>query len=133
MSNKLVGNQAEQFVYQLLVKQGFMGEIIQTKMRLARIRGRVVQVPDKGTKLGDIIGVWCARATLIEVKDHNEELFQYSVLKRHQHAALKKWKEKEGTSYIGWIRGGALCLIDYPLDWLPRASLSWRDYAQFPG
>lgn len=133
MGNKLAGNKAEKLVFDFLVGKGFIGEIIETKMRMARIGGRVIQVPAKGEKLGDIIGLWNTRGVLVEVKDHDEDRLQYSVLRDHQHAALRAWAGKEGAAYVAWVRGKEFALIVYPKNWEPRQSLMWEDYGKLPG
>ncbi len=125
MSNKLTGNRAEDRVLAHLTAQGLLGEIIQTKMRVIWRRGRAVPVADKGTKLGDIFGVMAGKAVLVEVKAHDEDLLQYSVLQDHQHENLKAWKAQGGMALLGWVRGQDVRMLAYPDAWEPRQSLKW--------
>lgn len=128
MSNKSTGNRAEHRVLGLLTSKGMLGEIIETKMRIIYKGGRAIQVADKGSKLGDIFGVLAGRAVLVEVKAHDEDVLQYSVLKDHQHANLTAWQAKGGMALVGWVRGTEARVFPYPVDWEPRQSLSWKAY-----
>lgn len=126
MNNKRAGNKAEQAVLEKLQAQGAVAEIIETKMRLGRVGGRAILIPDSGKKLGDIFGVMSGKALLVEVKDHDEERLQYSVLKDHQHENMRKWAAAGGLSMIGWVRGSRICLFVYPMGWLPGSSCHWE-------
>ena len=78
---------------------------------------------DKGTKLGDIFGLWNTKAVLVECK-HVPSL-TYSTLKDHQHENLRKWVAGGGRAIIAWVRGkDDIVLVDYPLDFAPGQNIN---------
>jgi Holliday junction resolvase len=117
MSNKSKGNLAEQLVLDHLRSKGMIGEIIETKMRMARVGGRAILVPDGGEKLGDIFGLMHGKAVLVEVKAVPS--LTYSILKEHQHENLRKWHECGGLAMVAWMKPcGKLLIIPYPMSWV---------------
>ena len=126
MNNKKAGNEAEKMVLAKLRESGAICEIIETKMRIGRVGGRVILIPDSGTKLGDIYGVMSGKALLVEVKNHDEDKLQYSILKDHQHENMRKWTAAGGMAMIGWVRGTRISLFVYPMGWRPGTSCHWE-------
>ena len=123
MSNKSKGNKAEQLVLKHLQSQGMMGEIIETKMRLARVGGRAILVPDGGEKLGDIFGLMDGKAVLVEVKA--VESLTYSILKDHQHHNLRTWYQQDGIALIAQVKNdGTLLIMPYPMLWVPGENIT---------
>lgn len=126
MSNKLSGMNGEQIIFNHLQSLGFIGEIIETKMRLIRSGGRQFLAPQAGTKLGDIFGILQGRPLLVEVKSNDLPGLVRSTLKPHQHENLQAWRAHGGRSMIGWVRPEGFALFDYPLIWTD--TLRWDDY-----
>ena len=117
------GRLGEELVLEKLREAGAICEIIETKMRLGRIGGRVVLMPDSGKKLGDIYGLMRGKGLLVEVKSYDQDRLQYSILKDHQHKSLRDWSVGGGIAMVGWVRGKDVRLIEYPLGWLPGTSI----------
>lgn len=124
--NKSAGNSAEKLVLENLRSKGALCEIIETKMRLGRVGGRAILIPDSGTKLGDIYGMWNGRGLLVEVKNHLDDKLQYSILKSHQHGNMRNWINMGGKALVAWVREKEIYMFDYPVNWEPRISIRWE-------
>ena len=123
MSNKSKGNRAEQLVLDHLISKGMIGEIIETKMRLARGPRGAFLVPDVGEKLGDIFGLMEGKAVLVEVKA--VESLTYSILKDHQHDNLRKWYQQGGVAVVAQVKSdGTMFIMPYPMMWIPGENIT---------
>lgn len=124
--NKSLGNTAEKLVLENLRSKGALCEIIETKMRLGRVGGRAILIPDSGSKLGDIYGMWNRQGLLVEVKNHPDDKLQYSILQKHQHENMRNWIDHSGKALVAWVRNGQIFMFDYPTNWIPRISIKWE-------
>lgn len=130
-NNKLNANRAEEKVLTLFQSMGLIGEIIETKMRMVRIRGRSVLMPDGKKKLGDIFGVMNGTAVLIEVKQTADPTLPHSNMKPHQPKNLDAWNEAGGIAYLAWVHNDEIRVIPWASirgTFVKNTSLDWEDY-----
>lgn len=65
------------------------------------------------------------RSVLAEVKTYEHDRLQYSVLKKHQHEALRNHTRFNGISFLIWVHPQEIFIMQYPIPGFePRKSLT---------